>query len=113
MKAMLIMIAIAILFNFLDMVSGLISAIKNKTVESSKLRDGLFKKVGFVLCYILGFLVDTQGPTIGLNLGADILPVIILFAVMTEITSIIENICNINPEILPETLKKIFKLEVK
>lgn len=42
-------VIIALIFNVLDLVTGIISAVKTKDIKSSKLRDGLFKKVGFIL----------------------------------------------------------------
>ena len=103
-------IIIALVFNALDLISGIISAVKNKDIQSSKLRDGLFKKVGFMLCYFVAWLVDTQGCRIGFQFGVSILPIIILYACTTELVSILENISKINPDILPEKLMDIFHI---
>lgn len=103
-------IIIALVFNALDLISGIITAIKNKDIQSSKLRDGLFKKVGFILCYFVAWLVDTQGTKIGFHFGVLILPIIILYVCGTELVSIIENICKINSDILPEKLMEIFHI---
>lgn len=106
-------VIIALVFNAMDIISGLISAIKNKDVSSSKLRDGLFKKVGFIMCYFMGWLVDTQGMKIGFHFSVEILPIIILYVCTTELVSIIENICKINTDILPDKLLEIFNLSNK
>ena len=103
-------IVIAMIFNALDLVTGLVASIKNKNVESSKLRDGLFKKVGFIFCYFVGWLVDTQGYRIGFQIATPVLPIIILYVCTTELVSIIENICKINPDILPSKLMEIFNI---
>lgn len=103
-------IIIALVFNALDLVTGIITAVKNKDIKSSKLRDGLFKKVGFVLCYFVAWLVDNEGTLIGFQLGIKILPVIILYVCTTELVSIIENICKINTDILPEKLMGLFHI---
>ena len=103
-------IIIALVFNALDLVTGIVASVKNKEVKSSKLRDGLFKKVGFMFCYFIGWLVDTQGYRVGFNI-TNVLPIIILYACTTELVSIIENICKINPDILPEKLLEIFNLK--
>lgn len=103
-------IIIALIFNGLDLITGIISAIKNKEIKSAKLRDGLFKKVGFLLCYFVAWLVDTYGDYIGFNFGVDILPIIILYVCTTELVSIIENICKINPDLLPEKLMNLFHI---
>ena len=92
------------------MVTGIIAGVKNKDIQSSKLRDGLFKKVGFIFCYLLAWLIDTQGDSIGLSIGVSLLPIIVLYVVLTEITSIVENICKINTDLVPEKLKDLFHL---
>lgn len=104
-------VVIALVFNGLDILSGFIAAIKEKRVHSSKLRDGLFKKVGFIFCYVLAILVDLYGSRIGMNLGVDILPIIIAYVCVTETVSIVENICRINSDLLPDKLLKLFHLE--
>lgn len=103
-------IVIALVFNALDLLTGIVASVKNKEVKSSKLRDGLFKKVGFMFCYFVGWLVDTQGYRVGFNI-TNVLPIILLYACTTELVSIIENICKINPDILPEKLLEIFNLK--
>ena len=72
--------------------------------------DGLFKKVGFILCYFVAWLVDNEGSMIGFQFGVSILPVIILYVCTTELVSILENICKINPDILPEKLMGLFHI---
>ena len=106
-------IIIALVFNAVDIITGVISALKNKDVQSAKLRDGLFKKVGFILCYFVAWLVDTQGDVIGFHLDVSILPVIIIYVCTTELVSILENICKINPDLLPDKLMQIFHLTNK
>lgn len=103
-------IIIALVFNALDLITGIITAIKDKDIRSSKLRDGLFKKVGFILCYFVAWLIDNEGSLIGFQLGTTILPIIILYVCTTELVSILENICKINPDILPEKLMEIFHI---
>lgn len=104
------MIIIALIFNGLDFTTGLIQAFKNKDLHSSKLRNGLFKKSAFLLCYILAWLIDVYGGVIGLSISVRVLPIIIGYTVFTEIISIIENISLINEDILPETLEKLLHI---
>lgn len=104
-------ILVALAFNALDMVTGMIAALRKKDLQSSKLRDGLFKKVGFILTYLSGWLVDTQGSKIGFEIGFAILPVIILYVCTTELVSIIENISVINPDLLPNKLMDLFHIK--
>lgn len=104
-------VGVALVFNAIDIVSGIIAGIKNKNIQSSKLRDGLFKKVGFIFCYVLAWLVDTQGSLIGFQISVEILPIIILYVCTTELVSIIENICKINPDLLPDKLMSLFNIQ--
>lgn len=101
------MVMIALIFNFLDFATGLIQGFKSRSINSTKLRDGLFKKIGFVLCYVLSFIIDNYCYMIGFNLGFDTLPVIVSYVVLTEIVSIVENICEINPDL---SVKKLLDL---
>lgn len=106
----LYLVLTALAFNCVDMISGLISAIKNKEVQSTKLRDGLFKKVGFLFCYLLAYMIDASGTFIGFDIGVTLLPIIVAYVVLTEIVSIIENIAAINPDLLPDKLLSLFHI---
>lgn len=104
-------VIVALVFNALDIVSGLVAGIKNKDIQSSKLRDGLFKKVGFIFCYLMAWLIDTEGTVIGFQINVKILPIIILYVCTTEVVSILENISKINPDLLPSKLMELFHIK--
>lgn len=104
-------VAIALVFNALDLTTGVVVAVKNKNVQSAKLRDGLFKKVGFIICYFMAWLIDNYSVEIGFSIGVKILPVMIAYAVLTEIVSIIENVSKLNSDLLPDKLLEIFQLK--
>ena len=103
-------IIIALAFNGIDLITGILAALRNKDLDSSRLRDGLFKKVGFILCYFVAWLVDNEGSMIGFQIDITILPIIIIYVCTTELVSILENISKINPDILPEKLMEMFHL---
>lgn len=103
-------IAIALAFNGIDIITGFVAALRNKSLQSSRLRDGIFKKVGFIFCYILAYIIDHYGEIIGFQIGIYILPIIILYVCTTEIVSIIENICKINPDLVPSKLMELFNI---
>lgn len=103
-------IIVALSLNLFDLVSGFIGAIKNKDIKSSKLRDGMFKKVGFIFCYVLSYILDSEGNVIGFSVGVKLLPIIITYVCITEVVSILENISKINSDLMPETLKDLFHI---
>lgn len=101
-------ILVALIFNGLDLVTGVVGAIRGgEQIKSSKLRDGLFKKVGFIFCYTLGIAINYAESYLTLPFGVDLVPVICTYAIITEVVSIVENISKINPDILPEKLKEL------
>lgn len=102
-------IGVALLFNLTDLVTGLIAAVKAKELQSSKLRDGIFKKIGFLICYFLALMIDTYGSEVGFVLEVKLLPIVLGFVCLTEVVSIIENISKIT-DILPEKLLSIFHI---
>ena len=104
-------VLVACSFHLIDLVTGLLGAVKNHELKSSKMRDGLFKKLGFILCYLLAYIVDTQAETIGFHIDAKILPVVITYAITTELVSIIENIARLNPDLLPDKLTSLFQIK--
>lgn len=101
-------ILVALAFNGLDLVTGIIGALREgEQIKSNKLRNGLFKKVGFIFCYTLGVAINYAESYLILPFGVDLVPVICTYAIITEVVSIIENISKINNDILPEKLKEL------
>lgn len=101
-------ILVALVFNGLDLITGIIGAIRDgEQIKSSKLRGGLFKKVGFIFCYILAIAINYAETFLTLPFGVDLVPVICMYAIVTEVVSIIENISKINPDIVPDKLKEL------
>lgn len=103
-------ILVALVFNALDLITGIVGVIRSgEQIKSSKLRDGLFKKVGFVFCYTLGVLINYAENFLTLPFGVDLVPVICTYTIITEVVSIIENISKINSDILPDKLKELIR----
>lgn len=101
-------ILVALVFNGLDLVTGILGALRDgEQIKSSELRDGLFKKVGFIFCYALGIAINYAETFLSLPFGVDLVPIICTYAIVTEVVSIIENISKINPDILPDKLKEL------
>ena len=95
-------------FILLDMLTGLIKAFKTKSYTSSVMREGLFHKAGSIMIVVFGVLVDYAQTLIDLGVTVPIALSVCAYICLMEIGSTIENICEINPEILPEKLKAYF-----
>ena len=94
-------------FIILDMITGVIKAIKNKDFKSSVMREGLFHKCGSALCVVFGFLVEYAQSYIDLGFTLPVASAICGYICFMEVGSILENISAINPEIVPEKIREV------
>lgn len=95
-------------FVLFDMVTGLIKAFMKKEYTSTIMREGLFHKCGSVLCIVFGALVDYAQSYLDLGISIPVTEAICIYIVLMEIGSIIENVCGINPDIMPDKLRGFF-----
>lgn len=96
-------------FILLDLLSGFVKAIKEKAYCSSIMREGLYHKVGSVLCVAFATLIDYAQTFLDIGVSVPMVISVCTYIVIMEIGSIIENVCAINPEIMPDKLKSYFK----
>lgn len=99
---------ITLIMIVLDLLSGFIGAIKEKNIQSEKLRQGLWHKAGFIGLIVLAYIV--QYASIRLDLGFEVPTVlaVCIYIIITEAISIFENLCILNPDIVNSPLGSIF-----
>ena len=95
-------------FIALDMVTGLVKAFKRKEFTSSVMREGLFHKIGSVICVAFATLIDYAQGYLDLGVTVPLTVGVCTYIVLMEIGSIIENVTIINPNILPKKIKSFF-----
>lgn len=95
-------------FIALDIITGLIGAIKNKNYKSSVMREGLFHKCGEILAIIFSYGCEYAFPVVGIDVSLPIAKSIMVYIMIMETGSILENISIISPE-LRKILEKTFK----
>ena len=102
------------LFIVLDVCSGVAAAYARREIESPKLREGLWHKVGYVLVLFCSIVIEwamSNGMDLGFNLPL-VTPICVWISLM-EIVSTLENAAKINPELanIPgfERLKEVEK----
>lgn len=105
--------AIVLAFILMDIITGIAQAAKNKTLDSSKMRDGLFHKIGFMFAVVLSCLCEYA--MIWLDLGFDIPMIggVCTFICLTELVSILENIALLAPELSESTFLSYFNRGAK
>lgn len=82
-----------------DIVIGLIKAFTTHSYESSMMREGLFHKLGEILCFIFAVICDLTLPAMGIVLPVSITGAVAAYLVFMEIGSVIENIGVMNPKL--------------
>lgn len=86
-------------FMVLDILTGFIVSIKNKTFQSSIMREGLFHKCGSISTILLGVLCDYGQQFLDLGFNVPVTLAICTYISVMEIGSIKENINKLNPQI--------------
>ena len=94
-----ILVALFILFDF---ITGLIARCVNGNYQSAVARQGLYHKIGNVLCIVFAVLCDYRQNYIDIGVTIPITISVILYICLMERGSILENIKKINPELNPK-----------
>lgn len=102
-------VAVAALLMLLDIGSGFVGAFRVGEVDSAKMRDGLWHKAGFCGLILLAAVyevaaawIDFEVASLGFGVAVPELPAVgavCVYIVVTELVSIIENLCVLNPDI--------------
>lgn len=96
-------------FVALDFITGMIKAFGTKSFTSTKMRHGLYHKVGLVLCILLGVLIDYAQAYFDFGISLPVATTICAYIVLMEISSIAENILEINPELQGGKIAALFE----
>ena len=99
---------IVLIFISFDILFGLLQALKNQTFQSSVMRQGLFHKLGEILCYLFGVVCDATLPMINILVPFSLASAITIYIVIMEIGSILENLSKISP-VMAKYLGLIFE----
>lgn len=105
----------------LDIVTGFAGALKEKEVNSDKMREGLWEKGGFVGLILLAAALEAGSKWLSVNAadfmphtGIENLPLLVgacAFIIALEAVSVCEHLCTLNPAIgrwpVVRSLKKL------
>lgn len=95
---------VSLCFIAFDIVTGLLKAIYKGTINSTILREGLFHKISELLVVIGSGLLEYGTSYVNLGINLPLVESVTVYICLIEIASIIENICEMNPN-----LAKFFK----
>ena len=97
-----------IVFSCMDYITGVIGAIMHGNLSSSRMREGLGHKFAYVVTFFLAWFIDFEMKHIDIGFHSALTPIVTIGIVLIELSSIIENIGKINPELAQAKFMKIF-----
>lgn len=102
-------IAVAFAMMVLDIATGLAGAAKEGDINSGKMREGLWHKAGYfglialAAAYeVAAVWINFEVADLGIGMTVPEIPAVTAvcaFVVLTEVVSIVENLCVLNPDI--------------
>lgn len=96
----------------IDYVSGIIGGCMTEGFDSKKMREGLLHKltyfIAIAVCMCIEYLSTYM--ELGFVFGSGLTVMACVWIVVTEVGSILENICKINPELSDNSFMKLFSV---
>lgn len=95
---------VVIIFIAFDILTGIGDALYRGDINSTKLRQGFYHKASEIVAVIGAYLLEIGIQYIDLGFDLHLLNIVSTYICVMELVSIIENLCDINPN-----LAKLFK----
>lgn len=93
-------VKLALAFMAIDVFTGVLKAVKNKELNSTKAREGIYKKASFILFIAFGYLADYAMDYVDIGFNLPAAATICTLIVVTEAISVLENLGKINPDLV-------------
>lgn len=93
-------VKLALAFMVIDVFTGLLKAVKNKELNSTKAREGIYKKASFILFIAFGYLADYAMDYVNMGFNLPAAATICTLVIITEAISVLENLGQINPDMV-------------
>lgn len=91
---------LALAFMVIDVFTGVLKAVKNKDLNSTKAREGIYKKASFILFIAFGYLADYTMDYVNIGFIFPAAATICTLVIVTEAISVLENLGQINPDLV-------------
>ncbi len=95
-------------FIVMDYITGVLKAFATGTFSSKIMRQGLFHKASLLCVMTLGFSLDYAQNYIDLGTVVPVGGAVCAYITVMELGSIIENLCQTNPDLMPDKLCNMF-----
>lgn len=97
-----------LVFIVMDYITGIIGAIMHGNLSSTKMREGLGHKFTYLCIFFIAWFIDFEMGHIDIGFHNALTPIVTVGIVLIELSSIIENIGKINPDLAQAEFMKIF-----
>lgn len=97
-----------LVFTSLDYITGVINAIMHHKLSSTKMREGLGHKFTYLCVFFVAWFIDFEMKHIDIGFHSTLTPIVTMGIALIELSSIIENVGKINPELTQAEFMKIF-----
>lgn len=97
-----------LVFIIMDYITGIIGAVMHGTLSSTKMREGLGHKFAYLCVFFIAWFIDFEMGHIDIGFYNTLTPIVTTGIVLIELSSIMENIGKINPELEQAEFMKIF-----
>lgn len=98
----------AIFFIATDYITGVVKAIMQNDLRSQKMREGLGHKFAYFILILTAWFIDEVNLHVDLGLPVSVFACTVGGICLIELTSILENITAINPELKDAPFMQIF-----
>lgn len=93
-------VKLSVAFMMVDVFTGILKAVKNKELSSTRAREGIYKKASFILFIAFGYLADYAMDYVDLGFNFPAAATICTLIILTEAISVLENLGQINPDLV-------------
>lgn len=93
-------VKLALAFMVIDVFTGVLKAVKNKELNSTKAREGIYKKASFILFIAFGYLADYAMDYVNMGFNLPAAATICTLIIVTEAISVLENLGQINHDLV-------------
>lgn len=93
-------VKLSVAFMMVDVFTGILKAVKNKELSSTRAREGIYKKASFILFIAFGYLADYAMVYVDLGFNFPAAATICTLIILTEAISVLENLGQINPDLV-------------
>jgi toxin secretion/phage lysis holin len=93
-------VKLSVTFMMVDVFTGILKAVKNKELSSTRAREGIYKKASFILFIAFGYLADYAMDYVDLGFNFPAAATICTLIILTEAISVLENLGQINPDLV-------------